>query len=222
MAPASSLWIFFGLVFGIVLLPGLDMACVLASSLGGGRRSGLAAVGGIATAAVAHVVIGALGVAAILGVVPGLFNALLVVGAAYIAWIGLALVRSGVTLVGNFDGAPGESAAAGWAAKAMATAYRRGMVTNLLNPKAYVFMLAVFPQFVRQEWGPVWAQATVLGAIIIATQLAVYGPLALAAAQARGWLACRPRALAQVGRGIGVLLIAIALVSLLEGWRAAT
>ena len=38
MAPASSLLIFFGLVFGIVLLPGLDMACVLASSLGGGRR----------------------------------------------------------------------------------------------------------------------------------------------------------------------------------------
>lgn len=222
MAPASSLWIFFGLVFGIVLLPGLDMACVLASSLGGGRRAGLASVGGIATAAVAHVVIGALGIAAILGVVPGLFNALLVLGAAYVAWIGLTLARSGVTLMGNFGCAAGGSAAAGWAANAVATAYRRGMVTNLLNPKAYVFMLAVFPQFVREEWGPVWAQAAVLGAIIIATQLAVYSPLALAAAQARGWLVDRPQALARVGRGIGLLLIAIALVSLIEGWRGAT
>ena len=222
MAPASSLWIFFGLVFGIVLLPGLDMACVLASSLGGGRRAGLASVGGIATAAVAHVVIGALGIAAILGVVPGLFNALLVLGAAYVAWIGLTLARSGVTLMGNFGCAAGGSAAAGWAANAVATAYRRGMVTNLLNPKAYVFMLAVFPQFVREEWGPVWAQAAVLGAIIIATQLAVYSPLALAAARARGWLVDRPQALARVGRGIGLLLIAIALVSLLEGWRGAT
>ncbi len=221
MAPASSLWIFFGLVFGIVLLPGLDMACVLASSLGGGRRAGLASVGGIATAAVAHVAIGALGVAAILGVVPGLFNALLVLGAVYIAWIGLALARNGVTLAGSFGGASGEGGAARQAASAAATAYRRGMVTNLLNPKAYVFMLAVFPQFVRQEWGPVWAQAIVLGAIIIVTQLAVYSPLALGAAQARGWLVDRPQALAYVGRGIGLLLIAVALVSLFEGWRGA-
>ena len=221
MAPASSLWIFFGLVFGIVLLPGLDMACVLASSLGGGRRAGLASVGGIATAAVAHVAIGALGIAAILGVVPGLFNALLVLGAAYIAWIGLALARSGVTLAGSFGSASGEGGAAGRAANAVTTAYRRGMVTNLLNPKAYVFMLAVFPQFVREEWGPVWAQAIVLGAIIIVTQLAVYSPLALAAAQARGWLVDRPQALVYVGRGIGILLIAVALVSLFEGWRGA-
>ena len=68
-------------------------------------------------------------------------------------------------------------------------AFRRGMLTNLLNPKAYVFMLAVFPQFVRPEWGPIWMQAVVLGAIIIATQLAVYSPIALAAARARHWLA---------------------------------
>ena len=223
MAPASSLWIFFGLVFGIVLLPGLDMACVLASSLGGGRRAGLASVGGIATAAVAHVVIGALGIAAILGVVPSLFNGLLLLGAAYIAWIGLALARSGMTLAGAFGnsaamvgGVPGGAAVG----IPLVTAFRRGMLTNLLNPKAYVFMLAVFPQFVRPEWGPIWMQAVVLGAIIIVTQLAVYSPIALAAARARQWLAARPRVLAEVGRAIGLLLIAVALYSTFEGWRA--
>lgn len=217
MAPASSLWIFFGLVFGIVLLPGLDMACVLASSLGGGRRAGLASVGGIATAAVAHVVIGALGIAAILGVVPSLFNGLLLLGAAYIAWIGLALARSGMTLAGAF----GNGAALVSGGIPLVLAFRRGMLTNLLNPKAYVFMLAVFPQFVRPEWGPIWMQAVVLGAIIIATQLAVYSPIALAAARARHWLAARPRVLAEVGRAIGLLLIAVALYSTIEGWRAA-
>ncbi len=211
MAPTSYLWIFFGLVFGVVLLPGLDMACVLASALGGGRRAGLASVGGIATAAVAHVAIGGLGLAAILGVMPSLFNALLVVGAAYIAWIGLALVRSGVMFETS-----GEATAAGIS---IPTAYRRGMLTNLLNPKAYVFMLAIFPQFVRKEWGPVWAQAVVLGAIIIATQLSVYSPIALAAARARGWLADRPQALERLGRAVGILLLAIAVVSAVEGWK---
>ncbi len=210
MASVSHLWLFFVLVFGIVLLPGIDMACVLGCTLGGGRRAGLASIGGIATAAVAHVAIGGLGLAAILLVMPALFNALLVVGAAYVAWIGISLLRSGAL----FDA--GASPAAG---VALPTAYRRGMLTNLLNPKAYAFMLAVFPQFVRREWGPIWLQAAVLGAIIVATQLSVYGTVVLAAARARGWLAARPRALARIGRGVGLLLLAVALFSAIEGWR---
>lgn len=211
MPPAAHLWVYFGLVLGIILLPGLDMACVLGCTLGGGRRAGLASIAGIVTGAVAHVAIAGLGLAAILLVMPALFNALLVAGAAYVAWIGVALVRSGAL----FDTRDGEAAAV-----ALPTAYRRGMLTNLLNPKAYAFMLAVFPQFVRPDWGPVWGQAAVLGGIIIATQFSVYGAVVLAAARARGWLGARPRALAAVGRGVGVLLLAVALYSAIEGWRA--
>lgn len=212
MPAVSHLWIFFVLVFGIVLLPGLDMACVLGCTLGGGRRAGLASIGGIVTAAVAHVAIGGLGLAAILLVMPALFNALLVVGAAYVAWIGFSLLRSGALF--NDGGAQVETVA-------VATAYRRGMLTNLLNPKAYAFMLAVFPQFVRREWGPVWLQAAVLGAIIVATQFSVYGAVVLAAARARGWLAARPRALTAIGRGVGGLLLAVAVWSAIEGWKGA-
>jgi threonine/homoserine/homoserine lactone efflux protein len=210
MTPAAHLWVFFGLVVGIILLPGLDMACVLGCTLGGGRRAGLASIGGIVTAALAHVAIGGLGLAAILLVMPVLFNALLVAGAVYVAWIGLSLVRSGVL----FDAGTGNSGRV-----ALPTAYRRGMLTNLLNPKAYAFMLAVFPQFVRREWGPVWLQAALLGAIIVATQFSVYGAVVLTAARARGWLAARPRALAWLGRSVGLLLFVVALLSALAGWR---
>ena len=210
MTPAAHLWVFFGLVVGIILLPGLDMACVLGCTLGGGRRAGLASIGGIVTAALAHFAIGGLGLAAILLVMPALFNALLVAGAVYVAWIGLSLVRSGVL----FDAGTGNSGRV-----ALPTAYRRGMLTNLLNPKAYAFMLAVFPQFVRREWGPVWLQAALLGAIIVATQFSVYGAVVLTAARARGWLAARPRALAWRGRSVGLLLFVVALLSALAGWR---
>ena len=210
MTPAAHLWVFFGLVVGIILLPGLDMACVLGCTLGGGRRAGLASIGGIVTAALAHFAIGGLGLAAILLVMPALFNALLVAGAVYVAWIGLSLVRSGVL----FDAGTGNSGRV-----ALPTAYRRGMLTNLLNPKAYAFMLAVFPQFVRREWGPVWLQAALLGAIIVATQFSVYGAVVLTAARARGWLAARPRALAWLGRSVGLLLFVVALLSALAGWR---
>lgn len=210
MTPAANLWVFFGLVFGIILLPGLDMACVLGCTLGGGRRAGMASIGGIVTAAVAHVAIGGLGIAAILLVMPALFNALLIAGAAYVAWIGLSLARSGAL----FDVGGAEAASV-----AVSTAFRRGMWTNLLNPKAYGFMLAVFPQFVRAEWGPVWVQALVLGGIIVATQFSVYGAIVLAAARARSWLALRPQALVLIGRSVGLLLLGVALFSAIEGWR---
>lgn len=210
MPSAAHLWLYFCLVFGIILLPGLDMACVLGCTLGGGRRAGAASIAGIVSGALAHVAIAGAGIAAVLLVMPALFNALLLVGAAYVAWIGGSLVRSGAL----FDTSGGEAVPV-----ALSTAYRRGMLTNLLNPKAYAFMLAVFPQFVRRDGGPIWLQAALLGAIIVVTQWTVYGGVVLAASGARAWLAARPRALVAVGRGVGALLIAVAIGSAVQGWR---
>ena len=59
MDQAAHLWLFFVLVLGTILLPGLDMAFILASALTGGRRSGLTAVAGIMTGGVCHVAMGA-------------------------------------------------------------------------------------------------------------------------------------------------------------------
>ena len=51
----SHLWLFFLMVLGIIVLPGLDMAFVLASSLTSGRRAGLVAVAGIVAGGMCHV-----------------------------------------------------------------------------------------------------------------------------------------------------------------------
>jgi len=66
----AHLWLFFLMVLGIIVLPGMDMAFVMASSLTGGRRAGLFAVGGIVAGGVCHVVAGALGLGLLLQVVP--------------------------------------------------------------------------------------------------------------------------------------------------------
>lgn len=226
---SKNLWIFFLLVLGVVLLPGLDMAYILASALGHGRRTGLAAVGGIAAGGVIHVTVGALGLATILAIAPAAFNTLLVVGALYVAWIGWGLARSGVSFSGDSLAAvaqPAGSSEAGPRApagpsQAEVAAFRGGALTNLLNPKAYVFMLAVFPQFVSAT-GPLWRQALALGTIITATQLAVYGVIVVAASAVRTWLTTRPAALRLVGRTIGVLLIGAAVFTGLSGWRDST
>lgn len=209
MTQTAHLWLFFAMVFGVVLLPGLDMAFVMASALVGGRRRGLAATAGIVAGGVCHVTMGALGIMAVLKLVPAAFNVVLLAGAVYIAWIGWSLLRSRAT----FGELPAQ------AARTQAATFGQGMLTSLLNPKAYLFMLAVFPQFLRPEYGKVWMQALVLWLIIAVTQTLVYGGMALAGDRVRAWLASRPSADVLLARTVGGLLLATALYTAWEGWR---
>jgi threonine/homoserine/homoserine lactone efflux protein len=209
MTDFAQLGLFFVVVFGVIALPGLDMAFVLASSLRGGNGTGMAAVGGIMLGGVAHVLMGVLGVAAILAVWPPLFNAVLLAGALYIAWIGWGLLRSreGVSLP-----------------QARATTRRggpvflQGMLTCLFNPKAYVFMLAIFPQFLHPERGHLWTQAALLGLITALTQGVVYGTVAAGALRAQRWLGGNPRASLAAARAVGAVLVGAALLTVLQGW----
>lgn len=209
MIPAPDLLLFFGLVFGIVILPGLDMAFILGSALLGGRALGFAAVAGIVAGGICHVTIGGLGLAIVLRIFPAAFSALLGIGAAYMAWIGVSLWKCGATL-GTPEGAILPSRAA---------TFRRAALTNLLNPKAYAFMLAIFPQFVRPDHGPIATQALELGTIITATQIGVYGTIVCAADRARGWLGRHPKVERNIARGVGALLVCTAVWSAAEGWR---
>lgn len=210
MSHAADLLLFTALVFGIIVLPGLDMAFVLGSSLTAGRRQGLMAVAGVTAGGACLVAMTTLGIGALLKVVPAAFNALLLAGALYIAWIGISLLRSKSAFGIQAQGA----ATSAW------TTFRRGALTCLMNPKAYLFMLAVFPQFLRAEYGPLWSQALVLWLIIAITQLTVYGSIVLAAAQARGWLVRQPEAGVFVARAVGMVLVGAALFTGFEGWRA--
>jgi threonine/homoserine/homoserine lactone efflux protein len=208
MSHAAQLWLFFVVVFGVITLPGLDMAFVFGSALSGGRARGLAAVGGIVAGGLCHVLMAALGISVLVKLVPGVFRALLLAGALYIAWIGVALLRATATLQ-----APAAGQALPWAAT-----FRQGMLTCLLNPKAYLFMLAIFPQFLRPADGALWLQALVLWAIIALTQGGVYGTLALLAGRVRGWLHGRPAAGAWATRCVGALLVGVAALTAAEAW----
>lgn len=203
-----NLVLYFFVVFGIVALPGLDMGIVVASALAGGRRAGLAAVAGTIAGGVCHVTMGLLGVSLVLRLFPAAFNALLLAGAAYVAWIGIGVLRA----------RPEAPSAAGGAATAPG-AFARGALTNLLNPKAYLFTLAILPQFVRPEFGPLVPQAATIVAINASTQLAVYGALAVLADRGRTAMARRPAAGLWVARTTGALLLVAAGFTAWEGWR---
>lgn len=208
MTYAENLWLFFTLLFGIIIVPGMDMVFVMANALTGGRASGLTATAGIMAGGVFHTLYAALGVGFLLHLVPELFNVLLLAGAAYIAWIGLSLARSSIAIASVETG----SRLSLW------TSFRRGALTSILNPKAYLFMLAVYPQFLKPQFGPLWSQALIMAIMIAVTQLAVYGGLALAAGRSRDVIVSSPRATAIIGKTVGVVLIAVAALTAWHGW----
>ena len=89
----------------------------------------------------------------------------------------------------------------GPAYRSMRKVFLQGIVTCLLNPKAWLFILAVYPQFMSPAFGPLLPQALVMGALTIATQFVVYGGLALAAARGRDALVTNPVLTIWMGRG---------------------
>lgn len=184
-------------VFAIVITPGADMTIILTSALSGGRSAGLAAVGGVVTGGLAHILFSVAGLTAIVAAIPAALTVLGWVGAAYLFWLGTAFLRA--------DGGDGLTR---WNdAISPQEAWRRAAVTNLLNPKAYLVMLAVFPQFIRPDGWPVWLQASLLGALLLAIAIPVYSGVALAAAHMGRRLMAKPGATVWLNRTAGVMLL---------------
>jgi len=182
------------------------MLFVLASALTGGKRTGLSAASGMSAGGMVHSLYGALGVGMLAAWMPSLFLPLLVAGAAYMVWIGVGLMRSAITV--NGDDAQ--------ASASVRKAFWRAVLTCLSNPKAYLFMMAIYPQFLKPDYGPIWMQGLVMGAMVAITQFTVYGALALTADKSRAWLVSSPAATIFIGRAAGFMLIAAALVTLWE------
>ena len=164
------------------LTPGADVMFASASGLAGGPRSGIAAALGVALGGVFHTCLAAAGLAALLAASPLAFEALRYLGAAYLLYLAVQAWRAGVARARSGPAGRGR-------------ALRRGFVTNVLNPKVSLFVLAFLPQFTSPEAGPVWLQILALGLLFSATGFVVtagYGVLAGVAGRApgrgAGWL----------------------------------
>ena len=205
---SDNLWIFATLLFGIIIVPGMDMIFVLANSLAGGTRAGLASILGIMGGGVVHTITGTLGVTVLAVLIPQLFLPMLLVGAAYMVWVGIGLMRSTIT-VGTVEGST---------ARSLMTTVWRGFLTCMLNPKAWLFILAVYPQFMKPQYGSIPRQALIMGLLTIVMQFLVYGAVALGAGTARDVLAGNARATIVVGRLAGLLIVLAAIFTAWQGW----
>lgn len=193
------------------LTPGADMTFVAAQSLGKGREAGLAASLGVGAGGLLHTVFAALGLAALVAASPWLFDLIRYAGAAYLIWIAVSMIRNPPALHAEAD----KGAVSLWGS------FRQGLLTNLLNPKVIVFVLAFLPQFVDPARAPVGLQILLLGAVFSMTGTLVLCAVALTGGHLRRFIAHHPRAPKWLGWISGTLIGGLAIGLLLSGKRAA-
>ena len=148
-----------------------------------------------------------LGIGLILQAVPGAFLAMLFAGAVYLAWLGYQLLTT----------EPGHRPGYSTTARSRLITIGHGVITCLLNPKAYFFMFAIFPQFIRPEKGSFGMQVIILGVIIALAQIAIYGGSAWSVSKLTGRLSNGRTVEIKLSRAMGVFLIFIACLSVARG-----
>jgi threonine/homoserine/homoserine lactone efflux protein len=160
----------------IELTPGPNMAWLALTSATQGKRSGFAAVAGIATGLAILALASAMGLAALAAQSPFAFSFLRYAGVAYLLWLAWQ------TWVGEK-----EVGANHIDATAMAAWFLHGLLLNLLNPKAAVFFVTVLPAYIVTN-APIVPQTALLSACYVAIATMVHLVIVALAAQAHGWM----------------------------------
>ena len=171
-ATHGSLLAFALTCFVIEITPGPNMAYLAALSLSQGMRAGFAAVIGIALGLSVYGIAAALGLGIIIDNSRFLYETLRWAGVLYLLWLGWEAWTSEKE---TSPGVAGDIDAQPWAA------FRRGLITNLLNPKAAIFYVAILPEFVRIDAGSVPAQTLMLSAIYVSIATVIHSAIVLLA-----------------------------------------
>ncbi|HUN48497.1 MAG TPA: LysE family translocator [Stellaceae bacterium] len=172
MPDFSTLALFAAACLALTATPGPDMLLIASRSVSQGRASGFATLAGIQAGTYCHALVAALGLSQLFLAVPLAYDVVRYVGAAYLLYLAWKTFRS-----------PGLAAApvAGLRRYPVGIVFRQGLLTNLLNPKMALFVLALFPQFLHPEAGSVAVQIMVLASVLNLIGLVVNGAVILTA-----------------------------------------
>lgn len=182
----------------IELTPGPNMAYLAVLSASVGRRAGFAATLGVALGLLIVGLAAALGLTAIIANSRWLYEVLRWGGALYLLWLAWEGWR------GEQETSPGKAGV-----MTHSKFFVRGLVTNLLNPKAGVFYIAILPTFV-DETLPLVGQIISLSLVYVAVATLVHGTIVLLADTAKPWLEDEQRIMI-VRRVLSLLLVGIAI-----------
>ncbi len=175
----TDLWTYVIGAFGIILLPGPNSLYVLSVATARGVRAGFQGAYGVFVGDTILLLCTALGAAGVLRTYPAMFMVVKYVGAAYLAWVGFNLLRGAIAglrtqseplaAVANACKDATETAASGTVATAahLQRPFRRALVISLLNPKAILFLLSFFVQFIDTSYAHPEVPFLILSAILM-------------------------------------------------------
>ncbi len=156
MIDTLTLLTFVPAALALNITPGADMVFCITQGARSGPRAAVLASAGVALGGLIHVTLAGLGLGALVGQVPVVFEVIRWIGVAYLLYLAW----------GAFRPKGGKRAETGQIELSKGSAFRSGLFVNLSNPKVILFVLAFLPQFISPEAGSILGQFLVLGAII--------------------------------------------------------
>jgi threonine/homoserine/homoserine lactone efflux protein len=208
MFPPEILLAYLVAVLLVVISPGPDNILAVSRGLSQGPIAGALSSVGAGLGIMVHTAAAALGLALVLQTSPIAFWLVKGVGAAYLVWLGYKAITSRNLI--SFVPAQQQP---------LTRVFATGLLSNVLNPKPGLFVVAFIPQFTSPARGSIPVQMLVYGAIFAVLTAVIFSLLASFAAQLSAWLSRRPRVVAAVNIGAGCTFIAAGLSILALGRR---
>ncbi|MBS0447017.1 MAG: LysE family translocator [Proteobacteria bacterium] len=208
MFPLDTLAAYLAATLLVVLAPGPDNILAISRGLSQGRTAAALSSIGAGLGIMCHTLAATLGLTLVIQTSPLAFWAIKIVGAAYLLWLGWKALTSR-NLV-SFEPA---------ARQPLPRVFATGLLSNVLNPKPGLFVLAFIPQFVSASRGPVAGQMLGYGAIFAVLTALIFTLLGSSAARLSRWLSVRPRAAQTLNVGAGLAFIASGVSILALGRR---
>jgi threonine/homoserine/homoserine lactone efflux protein len=200
MFPSEVLIAYLAAVLVVVIAPGPDNILAISRGLSQGKAAAALSSMGAGLGIMVHSLAATLGLALVLQTSPVAFWVVKAVGAAYLLWLGCKAIASRSLI--SF--APADR-------QPLWRVFATGLLSNVLNPKPGLFVVAFIPQFVAIDRGPVHVQMLVYGAIFAVLTAAIFTLLGCFSAQLSRWLAQRPKVVAAANVGAGLTFIAAGL-----------
>ncbi len=208
--PSPSTVLAFALASAVIVaIPGPSILFTIGRALSAGRREALLTVAGNALGIQAQIVGLAVGLGPVVAASAAAYTVLKVVGALYLLWLGVQTLRHRRRLAAALVAGPPAPAP-------VAHALRTGFVVGVTNPKSFVLLAAVLPQFVDAA-GQVGVQLLVLGPVFAVIALVGDGTVALLASRFRDWFARSPRRMERVGGTGGLMMLGLGAGLLVTG-----
>ncbi|MDE2418679.1 MAG: leucine efflux protein LeuE, partial [Burkholderiales bacterium] len=204
----TDIWTYLIGAIGIILLPGPNSLYVLSVATARGVRAGYQGAFGVFVGDTILLALTALGAASLLRTHPALFMVVKYAGAAYLTWVGINLIRGAITKWRS--GTPVEVDADAAVTQMVANLqqpFKRALVISLLNPKAILFLLSFFVQFIDPNYDTPAVPFLILGGIIMGLSALYLSALIFAGARLAQGFSRRKRLSSSLSGAVGGLFM---------------